>query len=260
MRDAMTSDNTARAYAADWRDFSGWCDRRGLAALPASPETVALYIAAQDQAGRRAATIRRRLAAIAAQHDQHRLPAPTHAQVVHDALEAVVEMQRLEPAATRTAPLLPGDLRRMVRLLPATLGGLRDRALLLVGQAGVLRRSELVALDVEQVTIDGEALTLPHLAGRSSGARLSIRRSADEASCPVVATEAWLAAAEIDRGPLFRPVDRFGRVGAERLSDRSVALAVKRACEAAGLDPTRYAAGSLRSGAAIAARLGHDGG
>ena len=72
-------------------------------------------------------------------------------------------------------------------------------------------------------------------------------------TCPVRAVQAWLAAGDLTEGPLFRPINRHGQVGTERLSDRAVALIVKRAAEAAGLDPARYAGHSLRAGLATAA-------
>jgi site-specific recombinase XerD len=248
----MTSEHTLRAYRSDWRDFAHWCDSRGFRPLPADPETVALYVAALDQTGRRATTIRRRLAAIASRHINSGLASPTRHPAVRDALDAVEQAQALDASLRRKTPLLPSELRRLVRLLPPTLSGLRDRALLLVGQAGRLRRSELVALDVGDVAFDPGGMAI-HRAGERV-----VTRSVERDACPVAATEDWLDAADIRAGPLFRPIDRFGRVGDGRLSDRSVALIVKRAVEAAGLDPARYAASSLRSGAAIGALLGRE--
>jgi site-specific recombinase XerD len=244
----MTSDNTTRAYEADWRDFTAWCDPRGLRALPAEPETVALYLTALDQAGRRPSTLRRRLAAIAQRHAAHSLAVPTTHPAVRGALQSIENTQALDAAVMAKAPLLPSELRRLVRLLPGGLSGARDRAILLVGQAGRLRRSDIVALDVADLAIEPSGMTL-----RSPDAFLA--RGTDEALCPVTATEDWLATSGIDDGPLFRSIDRFGRVSETRLSDRSVALIVKRAAQAAGLDASRYAASSLRSGAAIGALL-----
>jgi site-specific recombinase XerD len=244
----VTSEHTIRAYEADWRDFSAWCDPRGLRALPAEPETVALYLAALDQAGLRPSTLRRRLAAIALRHSMHGLAVPTTHPTVRGALRTIEGMHELDTAANAKAPLMPSELRRLVRLLPANISGTRDRAILLVGQAGRLRRSDIVALDVADLAIEHTGMTL-----RSSGQFL--RRYADDALCPVAATEGWLQTSEITTGPLFRSIDRFGRLSDTRLNDRSVALIVKRAAEAAGLDASRYAAGSLRSGAAIDALL-----
>jgi site-specific recombinase XerD len=244
----MTSQSTVRAYEADWRDFNAWCDPRGLRALPAQPETVALYLAALDQSGRRPSTLRRRLAAIAQRHAAHGLAIPTIHPAVRGALQAIVKTQSLDAAVLAKAPLLPSELRRLVRLLPAGLAGMRDRALMLVGQAGRLRRSDIVALDVADLAIERAGMTLRPF-------DQFIHRGTGEALCPVAATETWLSESEISDGPLFRSIDRFGRISETRLTDRSVALIVKRAAQTAGLDATRYAAGSLRSGAAIDALL-----
>jgi len=134
---------------------------------------------------------------------------------------------------------------------PAGLGGIRDRALLLIGFAGGFRGSELVGLDVEDVEWSDE------------GVRLLIRRSkTDQESagqfvaiargttlfCPVAALAEWLRASGITSGPLFRPVNCYGHLGPGRLGDRNVALIVKRYANAAGLDPAQYAGHSLRAG------------
>jgi site-specific recombinase XerD len=247
-----TSASTARAYAADWRDFDAWCERHGFRALPGAAETVALYLRSLDEAGRKLSTLRRRLAAIAHRHSAAGLPSPTDDALIREVLDEIGEVQEL--ASSGKAPLLTSDLRRMLAVLPASLAGLRDRSLLLTGFAGGLRRSELVALDVDDLDRDDAGIVLVIPARRRERRVRLLSRPAPDA-CPVRALDAWLSAAEIARGPLFRSINRHGQVGDSRLSDRAVALVVKRAAEGAGLDPRRYAAQSLRSGAAISRRL-----
>ena len=143
--------------------------------------------------------------------------------------------------------------------LPENLAGTRDRALLLVGFAGGFRRSELAALDVEDVvpTDDGLVVNLrrsktdPEGRGRDVG----IPYGSSPATCPVRALTAWTTAAGISDGALFRRVNRHGRVGVTRLHSDSVGIIVKRASQAAGLDPARYAGHSLRAGLATQAYL-----
>lgn len=249
-------DNTGRAYAADWRDWEGWCAKRGFRSLPAAPETVALYLRSLDEAGRRFSTIRRRLAAINQRHGAAALPSPTRDALIRSVLDEIRDVQNL--AQVGKTPLLTSDLRRMLATLPSSVPGIRDRALLLVGFAGGLRRSELVALDVEDVERrpDRLLLRLGTRAGQHRRANIVelARQSAPE-TCAVVAAESWLDAAGINVGPLFRSINRHGHISDRRLSDKSVALVVKRAAEEAGLDPARYAASSLRSGAEIERRL-----
>jgi site-specific recombinase XerD len=239
MSDERLAGNSVRAYRADWDDFSAWCGRRGFLALPARPETVTLYLTDMVGAGRSRATLQRRLAAIAHRHRQAGQASPS----AHALPRSVLAGAR-EPHAAR-APLGMRELRVLTAALPATLLGHRDRALLLIGFGGALRRSELVGLDVERLDFahDGLIVTLAQ-----GGRRVGIPRWGDAALCPVRAADAWLSAADLADGPVFRPINRHGQLATTRLSDRAVALVVKRAAQAAGVDPTRLAGESLRAG------------
>jgi integrase len=145
----------------------------------------------------------------------------------------------------------------MLEKLPGTRVGLRDRALLLLGFAGAFRRSELVSLDVADLefTWAGLIVTLrkskTDQEGRSR--RLGIPYGSSEQTCPVRSLQAWLESARITDGPVFRSMDRFHRVQPGRLSDKAVALVVKRRAKSVGLDPSRYAGHSLRAGLATSA-------
>jgi site-specific recombinase XerD len=145
----------------------------------------------------------------------------------------------------------------MVLALPEGPLGLRDSALLLLGFAGALRRSELVGLDVEDLGFEqaGVVLTLHRSKTdqEGQGQVIAVPYGRHEATCPVLAVRIWLDASGITAGPVFRAVDRHGNVANGRLSDRAVATIVKRSAEAAGLNPADYAGHSLRSGMATAA-------
>lgn len=140
----------------------------------------------------------------------------------------------------------------MVATLGDGPGGIRDRALLLIGFAAALRRSELVALDVDDVTEreDGLVVTLRRSKTdqEGAGAELGVPFGSDPTTCPVRALRRWYEASGIEAGPIFRPVTRHGVIGEARLTDRSVALVVKRTAERAGLDPVQFAGHSLRAG------------
>jgi integrase len=129
---------------------------------------------------------------------------------------------------------------------------LRDRALLTLGWMGAFRRSELVALRVEDVTRTPEGLVVRVRCSKNDpkgrGGEKGIPRASRPSLCPVRALSAWLDAAGITTGALFRQVDRFGRVGEGALNDRTVARIVQRVAAAAGLDPRTVAGHSLRSG------------
>jgi integrase len=155
------------------------------------------------------------------------------------------------------APALVDDLKRMLHKVPSTRVGLRDRALLLLGFAGAFRRSELISLDVADLefTRAGLIVTLRKSKTDQEGKsrRLGVPYGSNEGTCPVRSLQAWLESAHIQEGPVFRSLDRFLRVQPGRLSDKAVALIVKKRAKAVGLDPARYAGHSLRAGLATSA-------
>ena len=252
--DEATAANTRRAYRADWRDFSAWCAQNHRAALPALPETVAVYLAAQ--AGhRKTSTIGRRLSAIAQAHKTAGLDSPTGEAAVRQVLAGIRRRHGTRQVGKEAA--VTTDVRAMVGTLEESLPGRRDRALLLLGFAGAFRRSELVALDVADVARTRNGLVVSVRRGKTdqegAGREVGIPYGSTPATCPVRAVADWLEAAGIAEGALFRPIDRHGNLRPTRLTDQSVALVVKRAATAAGLDPRIYAGHSLRSGLATAA-------
>ncbi len=240
------AENTRRAYAADWRDFTAWCSAHGLADRHV-PGTVAAYLAHLATAGRKLKTIERRVTAIGWFHRQVSLDNPAAHPGVKATLEGI--RRQLGTAPVKKAALTDELLARALKKIPPDLAGLRDRALLLLGFAGALRRSELVALDVADI------------ARHPKGLVITIRRSkTDQAGAgkikavphgrklhTVRALQAWLEAATIAQGALFRGV-RGTRVLPDRLCDRQVARIAKKRAAAIGLDATLFAGHSLRSG------------
>lgn len=247
--------NTLRAYRSDWGDFTAWCGAHGLEPLPASPETVALYLAALVDAGRKTSTLRRRLSAISQAHQAAGLESPTRDGRVRLVWSGIRRTHGT--AQVGKSPAVTADIRAMVGTLGESLAGVRDRALLLVGFAGALRRSELVGLDVADVEQTREGLVVTVRRSKTdqegAGRRIGIPYGSNPETCPVRALGAWLEASTIGEGALFRPISRHGALGAGRLTSQSVALVVKRAASSAGLDPAQFAGHSLRSGLATAA-------
>jgi site-specific recombinase XerD len=254
------SAQTRRAYRADLEHFRAWCAARQLAVIPAAPATVAEYVT--EAADRyKPSTIQRRLAAISVAHKMAGVESPTKTAAV---LAVVAGIRRtLGTAPDQHAPAGIGEIRRMVaRLDLDTLAGLRDRAILLVGFALAARRSELVALEVADLepTEGGMkvAIRRSKTDQESRGTVRALPMGRDPETCPVTAVRAWLAAAGFTSGPIFRSVDRWGHVGTDALSATVVATVVKTAAEAAGMDPARYSAHSLRAGfCTTAAARGH---
>ena len=216
--------------------------------MPAMPEVLAAYLAYEVGQNRRPSTLSRRLAAIQYAHQHAGHEPPTTAECVRATLRGI--RRTLGSARNRKAPSTAGLARAMARATPDSLVGLRNRAILLLGFAGALRRSELVALNVADIEpADG-------------GLRVNIRRSktdqegegtviaiaAGSTDCPAKALLTWLGAAGITEGPVFRPINKAGTVSKVRLTDRSVANIVKLCAGRIGLDARTFSGHSLRSG------------
>lgn len=248
------AENTRRAYRSDWQDFVIWCQARGLDPLPAPPETLALYLTAKAEECK-VSTLQRRLSAISQAHAAAGHDSPTKTATVRAVWQGIRRTKGV--AQQGKAPVLTADIRLLVNALPAGLLGDRDRVLLLVGFAGAFRRSELVALDRGDVliTIEGLAITVRRSKTdqEGEGRKLGIPYGSRLETCPVRALSRWLDVSGIDTGPLFRRVNRHGQLLPQRLSAQGVAIVVKRAAEAAGLDPEQYAGHSLRAGLATSA-------
>jgi site-specific recombinase XerD len=239
--------STRKAYGTDFRLFKDYCRAKGVSALPASPETVAAYLAAEAQTVK-PSTIGRRVAAIRYAHKLAGVETPTDAEGVKATMRGI--RRTFGGARKKKAPAVAAKMRSMVAVAPEGLAGLRDRALLLVGFAGAFRRSELVALDVVDIEVNETGLLVTLRRGKTDqeavGRTIAIPRG--DVACPVKALRAWLEAAAIDAGPIFRPIDKAGRVRASRLTCRSVANFVKAYAARAGFDASTYSGHSLRSG------------
>lgn len=247
-KEEATSKATRRAYAADWRDFTAWCASVGATPLPADPETLIAYITALADTCR-PSTIDRRLAGIRAMHRDEGLEAPTFLPDVSKVRQGIRRELGVDPNAKAAAGT--EEVLKMVATLPTSLRGLRDRALLLVGFAAALRRSELVGVDVEHLTFseDGVRILVPKSKTDQAGEGAAVGVLAtNRPTCPVAALRTWIDAAGVERGAVFLSFDRRGRMTSERLSGYGVAIVVKRAARAAGLDPERFAGHSLRAG------------
>jgi integrase len=264
-RAASKSTETKRALLKNWEPFVAWCAAQGTAALPAEPATVErylLYLSDQHPVRDRRGQVLRRglkpsavgqaLWAINARHRMAGLPAPGDSPLVRTAAAGI---RRRKGTRTRQqAPLTIEHLRRVA--FRDDLKGARDKALLLVGFAGCLRRSELVALRVEHLEESplGLRVYLPRSKTDQEGAGAwvdLVRATQFPALCPVQALLDWLTAARIDAGPIFRSLGkgRRPRLGGA-LAAASVDAIVKWAAAKCGLDPRRYGGHSLRAGQA----------
>ena len=246
--DAARAPNTRRAYERDLKDFEAWGGT-----LPSTPDKIARYLALRAGA-LRSSTLHRRLAAIASAHRDRGLADPTKAPMVRRVLQGIE--RKHGTAITQAAPLLITDLVRIIAAMGQSLMDLRDRAVLLAGFFGALRRSEIAALDVCSIakTSDGMALLIARSKTDQAGhGRVVHLYARPDAFCPVAAIEDWLAASGIREGAVFRAVEGGTSIG--RLSGRTIAEIVKKRVAAAGLPADRYSGHSLRAGFATSAAL-----
>jgi integrase len=242
---------TRKAYVTDWQLFETWCAARHLPSMPAPPQVIALYLTSlADEQAQRPSTLKRKLTSIAHAHRSQGFPWQKSDPLICEVMSGIARRHGIAPR--QKAPVCAPELAALVAPLGTGLRDLRDRAILLVGWAGAYRRSELVSLDVEDI---GRQATLGLVATlrrsktdqEGAGTKKGIPYAKDPNLCPVRALDAWLAASGIPSGPIFREIDRHGRLRA-RLTPGSVALIVKRAALRAGLDPRNLSGHSLRAG------------
>jgi integrase len=272
---AAVSDNTLKAYAKDWAHFARWCRMRGADPMPPSPELIGLYIADLAAPQGRApalsvASIERRLSGLSWGYAQRGVSLGRKDRHIATVL-AGIRRKHARPPVQKEA-ILPDDIRDMLATLPHDLRGLRDRAILLIGFAGGLRRSEIVSLDHgKDDTPDSggwveilEGGVLITLRGKTGWREVEIARGSSDQTCPIHALTQWLHYARIDFGPIFVAVSRNGlKATKDRLSDKHVARLIKHTVREAGIRPDLpeaerirlYSGHSLRAGLASSAEV-----
>ena len=272
---AAASENTLKAYAKDWVHFTRWCRMKGAEPLPPSPEMMGLYLAdlasgLGPSPALSVSTIDRRLSGLAWNYAQRGFTLDRKNRHIATVL-AGIKRKHARPPVQKEA-ILAEDILAMVATLPYDLRGLRDRAILLIGYAGGLRRSEIVSLDVHKddtpdsggwvdMEEEGAALTLN---AKTGWREVEIGRGSRDQTCPVHALEQWLHFAKIDFGPVFVSTSRDGKRALDkRLNDKHVARLIKRTVLDAGIRsdlPEKerlalFSGHSLRAGLASSAEV-----
>jgi integrase len=238
------ADGTRRIYAGDLARFLSWGGN-----VPATDALIAVYLG--EHADTHAVTtLARWLASLAKAHRAAGHPDPTKSELVKSVLRGI--KRRHGSALDQAKPLLREDLLLAIEGMTDDMKAARDRALLLLGFAGAFRRSELVALNVDDLDFvkQGAIVTVRRSKTDQVGAgrKIGVPYAAHGRHCAVSSLADWLAAASITSGPIFRPVNKHGHIGRARLSGAAVSLVVKERVAAIGAVPSDYSGHSLRSG------------
>ena len=276
--EAASSINTRKAYASDWKHFSAWCRRSSLSPLPPHPATVGLYITAcasgsvdRGAKANSVSTIERRLSSISWNYAQRGLSLDRKDRHIAIVM-AGIRNSHARPPVQKEAVMASDIIAMLETLDRGTLRGMRDRAMLLIGYTGGLRRSEIVGLDLKaDQTEDGRGWIeildkgmLITLRGKTGWREVEVGRGSADATCPVAAIETWIKFAKLAHGPLFRRVTGQGKaVGSERLNDKEIARLVKRTAMVAGIRGDlaeierqfKFSGHSLRAGLASSAEV-----
>ena len=236
------SNNTLRAYQSDFRDFAAFCIKNGLSSIPTKPKILAIYITHLSKTSK-FSTLKRRIASISVIHKLKGHYLDTKHPIIMENLHGI--RRTLGSRQKAKKPILINDLKLIIKAIDKK--KIRDKALILIGFAGGFRRSELVNIDYQDVEFVPEGVKI--LIKRSKtdqsgeGNIKAIPYLDNQEFCPVIALKNFINVKfeNLKDGKIFN------------LSDKSVALIIKRYAEKAGLDSTKYAGHSLRSGFATTA-------
>ena len=242
------SNNTLRAYQSDFRDFSGFCAKNGLSSLPTQPKIIALYITHLSKTSK-FSTLKRRIASISVIHKLKGHYLDTKHPIIMENLHGIKRTLGSRQKAKK--PILINDLKLIIKAIDQD--KIRDKALILLGFAGGFRRSELVSILHEDIEFVQEGVKI--LIKRSKtdqsgeGTIKAIPYFDNQEFCPVITLKNYLN----------QKLSKNTEDKVFEISDKSVALIIKKYAQKAGLDSSRYAGHSLRSGfATTAAEFGEE--
>jgi site-specific recombinase XerD len=241
--------NTLRAYKADYRDFTNFCIKHGFKSMPSEPKILSLYLTHLSQTSK-FSTLKRRLASISVIHKLSGHYIDTKHPMITENLMGIKRVKGTHQKAKK--PILINELKSIINIIEKNKNKkkrLKNRALILIGFAGGFRRSELVEILYEDIDFVDE------------GVKIFVRRSKTDQSgegmtkgipyfsnseyCPVISLKNWIEKLQLKYGKIFD------------MSDKNVALTIKKYTALAGLDSNKYSGHSLRSGFATStAELG----
>lgn len=269
LREHGLTESTRAAYAVQWRGFVQWAKARRATALPGKPITVATYLKERADEGASISTVNQARCAVGKAHEWAGEDDPTQTRAVQKTVEALRRRDGTRPEKKKAATL--EEIQKMIRSTPPRVGaampeptvdrsayaahlrGIRDRAVLLVGFATACRRSEVAEMRMEYVTEveRGLKILIPSSKGDQTGEGhvKGVPCGSREETCPVQAFQRWMDAADVEEGPIFRPVLNDGSVPVRAVTGQTIRNIVTAAARRAGLEhPEAYTGHSLRSG------------
>jgi len=253
------ANNTIRAYKSDFNDFSLFCARNGFKSLPSEPKIVSLYLTHLSTKEAKMSTLKRRLVSIGVIHKLkgHYLDTK-HPSII----ENIMGIKRRKGSIQKgKKPLIISNLKILINVIDQynnhEIMRLRDRSIILIGFSGGFRRNEIVSLDFDDLDFVSEGLKINLKRSKTDqfgeGSVKGLPYFDNSQYCPVLSLKKWIEISKIDSGPLFRRFSKGSKLTANRLTDQTVALLLKKYLKLAGIESKHYSGHSLRSGFATSA-------
>lgn len=250
--DQQLAYGTKRVYQSDWRIFENWCTQRQYQSLNSTPEIIAMFISSQFDAGLHPSTLNRRLSAIKFAYSCLEKESPTDKSVVRATLKGIRRDKNAPPVKSKKA-VVTNIIKEMVQLCPSnSLRDIRDRAILLLGFAGAFRRSELVAINFEDISFNTNGMDIKIHRSKTDqegkGYFKVILPSTDKMYCPIVAVKKWIKVAKINCDSLFRGITKSNAVLKNCLSVNVIYNLIKRCAFKLDYPLEDFSPHSLRAG------------
>lgn len=242
--------STIRRYTSAWNKFLTWCTEKNFSALPSRPEIIALYLTDSATQGSQVATLQVHLSAICHINTTQNYTVDTKNPILLKVWEGIRRSHGIRQQGKEA--LFTHDIRGMVMKQPQTLRGIRNKAIILLGFSSACRRSELTALNIEDITFTSDGIILLKRKSKTDqegrGITIAIPFGRHTHTCPVLALKTWLEESKLESGALFRSIKKGNKRISNRISERSIATIIKEGVLQTGLEPEQYSAHSLRSG------------
>ena len=253
------ANNTVRAYKSDFNDFGLFCAQNGFKSLPTEPKIVSLYLTHLSTRDIKMSTLKRRLVSIGVIHKLKGHYLDTKHPII---IENMMGIKRRKGSAQKgKKPLLINNLKLIINVIDEynneDIKKFRDRSIILIGFSGGFRRNEIVSLDYDDLDFVTEGLKINLKRSKTDqfgeGSVKGLPYFDNALYCPVLSLKNWIEISNINSGPLFRRFSKGSKLSNNRLTDRTVALLIKKYLKLANIDSKNYSGHSLRSGFATTA-------